>query len=1290
MILACAAAISMLTGGIVTSYAAAGSTAPNIIAATIEQAAEEVKEAMQEAEDELEKDVAAVEEAATETEADAEGVKEEAAEDAAQEEAPAEDTEEKAEADAAEEAEAPAEETEAEEAAPEETEAEEAAPEEAEEAVTEDAAAEEAAEEAETVEETEAAEAADGPVLKGLTVRDGTLKPIFDGFDPAKTEYAVTVQSDIYGVLIDPEVTLPAKVTVTADKDCFAFDGTENYKAGDKIPYDFDLDGYVVQLGQAYEDYDSEFVQTATITVAEAGKETEYKVVITREDDTEVYKLFEEKEYTDAAGTTIPYELYIPSDYDEDVEYPVVFALHGSGQRTQPLDMVLKRYQMATVWAKDSEAGHNQCIVLAPQCTVEDEATENWTTLMASMAGEAEDSFAPMPQLNAAYDLLLEVLQEYSCDEDRVYMTGLSAGGWATFTLAEMYPETFAAIAPDASAANPEGVAALKDIPMWIFQAGGDPSVPTDKWYYPTIEALDEAGVEYNRTFYKNGDVFFPNAHFSWVPMYANEEFRDWMFAQTREIESDDADAILTDLQVRDATQKEIFEFLEDEKEFSVDVQSDIYGVLVSPEAPKGAKITVTADKDANNYDGSEGYVAGTKIPYDKALGGYVVQLGQEYEDYDTEFEQIVTISVSAGNTTNDYTLTITRAEDSDTYELFEAKEFTDSEGTTIPYMLYVPTDYDDSKEYPIVFALHGSGQRTQPLDMVLKRYQMATVWAKDSEKGINECIVLAPQCAIEDPDTQNWCIKNEDGYYENSPELDAAYELLGEVMGEYSIDADRVYMTGLSAGGRATFQLATQHPDVFAAIAPDAAGANLKDISKLKGIPMWLFQAADDPTVDAKANYYEQIKIFDAEGIDYKSTVYGAGDVFFPNAHFSWVPMYANEEFRDWLFSQSKDPDEAAAMDDEKAKLTGLGVRDATQKEIFEGFVEGETEYAVNVQSDIYGVLVSPKSAGKITVTADTDCYAYDGTLNYKAGDEIEYDEELGGYVVQLGQAYEDYDSEFVQTVTINIKAGEVSNDYKIVITRADDTEAYKLFDEKEFTDSKGTKIPYELYIPSNYDEEKKYPVVFALHGSGQRTQPLDMVLKRYQMATVWAKDSEAGHNECIVLAPQCTVEDATMENWTTLMAYRNDDKIDNSFEPMPQLDAAYELLLQVLDEYSCDKDRVYMTGLSAGGWATFTLAEMYPETFAAIAPDASAADPEGIEALRGMPMWIFQAAGDPSVPTDQWYYPTIEALDAAGIEYNRTFYKAGAVFFPNAHFSWVPMYADEEFRDWLFEQHK
>ncbi len=1182
-----------------------------------------------------------------------------------------------------------AEEAEAAEEAPEEASAEEAETVEETEAA-EDAAAEEAeaAEEA-AAEETEAAEEeVKGPALSGLTVRDSSLKPIFEGFDPEITEYAVNVQSDIYGVLIDPKAPLGTKVTVTADKDAYAYDGTLNYEAGSKIPYNFDLDGYVVQLGQAYEDYDSEFIQTVTIELSAAGASTDYTIVITRADDAETYALFEAKEFTGSDGTVIPYELYVPTTYDESKEYPVVFALHGSGQRAQPLDMVLKRYQMATIWAKDSEAGHNECIVLAPQCA-SDDPNVNWTTLQASEAGEADDTFAPMPQLDAAYELLLEVLDEYSCDKDRVYMTGLSAGGWATFTLAEMYPDTFAAIAPDAAGADPAGIDALRGMPIWIFQAAGDPSVPPEKWYYPTIMAMDAHGIEYKRTFYKEGDIFFPHAHFSWVAMYADEEFRDWMFAQTR-YHLTEEDAVLTGLAVRDATQKEIFEGFDAEKtEYAVDVQSDIYGVLISPEAAKGAKITVTADKDALAYDETVNYQAGDEIPYDRALGGYVVQLGQSYPDYDDVFVQTATITVEAAGASKEYKVVITRADDSDTYDLFDIEEYTDDEGTTIPYAIYVPTDYDASKKYPLVFALHGSGQRTQPTDMVLKRYQMATIWAKDSEEGHNECIVLAPHCAIEDPDTQNWCNKNEDGYYEDSPELTAAYALLGSVIEEYSVDTNRIYMTGLSAGGRATFSLAVQHPDVFAAIAPDAAGANLGDISALKGLPIWLFQAADDPTVDAKANYYEQIKIFDAAGIEYKSTVYKEGAVFFPSAHFSWVPMYADEEFRDWLFAQDLAANNPAGPED--AVLTDLRLRDATLKEIFDGFDPMLDEFEATVQSDIYGVLLSadvPKGAA-ISVTADSDAFTYDGTLNYEAGTEIPYDDKLGGYVVQLGQEYEDYDSEFIQTVTITVSAGGASKDYKVVITREDDSDVYELFQAKEFTDSAGTVIPYELYVPTDYDETKKYPVVFALHGSGQRTQPLDMVLKRYQMATIWAKDSEEGHNECIVLAPQCTVEDANVENWTTLMAFRAGEA-ENSYSPMPQLDAAYELLLEVLDEYSCDKDRVYMTGLSAGGYATFTLAAMYPDTFAAIAPDASGADPETVGAMKGIPMWIFQAADDPTVAVETNYYPTIQALDAAGVEYKRTVYSDGEVFFPSAHFSWVPMYADEEFRDWMFEQSK
>ena len=196
-------------------------------------------------------------------------------------------------------------------------------------------------------------------------------------------------------------------------------------------------------------------------------------------------------------------------------------------------------------------------------------------------------------------------------------------------------------------------------------------------------------------------------------------------------------------------------------------------------------------------------------------------------------------------------------------------------------------------------------------------------------------------------------------------------------------------------------------------------------------------------------------------------------------------------------------------------------------------------------------------------------------------------------------------------------------------------------------------------------------------------------MVLKRYQMATVWAKDSEAGINECIVLAPQCKVSDANTENWTTIHAYRS-GAAANPYDTTKYLEGAYKLLQKIMTEYSVDKSRVYMTGLSAGGFASYTLAIEHPDVFAAIAPDAAGADPSKVGALKGIPMWIFQAADDPTVKIEEYYNPTIAALNAAGISYKTTLYDAGTVFGTSAHFSWVPMYADKQFRNWLFQQRK
>lgn len=353
-------------------------------------------------------------------------------------------------------------------------------------------------------------------------------------------------------------------------------------------------------------------------------------------------------------------------------------------------------------------------------------------------------------------------------------------------------------------------------------------------------------------------------------------------------------------------------------------------------------------------------------------------------------------------------------------------------------------------------------------------------------------------------------------------------------------------------------------------------------------------------------------------------------------------------------------------------ATLTGLSIVTAVQDGKGIKFDADKADYTFNVQSDCYGV--------KITATAPEGATL---TINGEAAVSGE------PKIVEIDGSYKSYDVVLKTPIDIVVTAGAKSKTYTINVIRDCDADAYALFKALEYKDEEtGEVIPYELYVPTDYKPSKAYPLVFALHGSGQRPQSVDMVLKRYQMATVWAKDSEAGHNKCIVLAPQCYTKDNN-ENWTTLMQYRA-GLAANSFEAMPKLTAAYNLLLKVMKDYSVDTKRVYMTGLSAGGFATYTLAIEHPEVFAAIAPDAAGADPAKVKALKGMPMWIFHAADDPTVSPEEYLYPTLKALDAAGIKHKATIYEAGTVFGTSAHFSWVPMYANKEFRDWLFAQSK
>lgn len=118
-------------------------------------------------------------------------------------------------------------------------------------------------------------------------------------------------------------------------------------------------------------------------------------------------------------------------------------------------------------------------------------------------------------------------------------------------------------------------------------------------------------------------------------------------------------------------------------------------------------------------------------------------------------------------------------------------------------YLKYLPKDYDETKEYPLVFFLHGAGERGDDLDSIATKGYMHYV--KDNSRDY-PFIIIAPQC----PDERYW------GCYTES-----LLAFLDWICEEFFVDKSRIYPTGLSMGGTGTWMLAMASPERFAAIAP-------------------------------------------------------------------------------------------------------------------------------------------------------------------------------------------------------------------------------------------------------------------------------------------------------------------------------------------------------------------------------------------------------------------------------------------------------------------------------------
>ena len=149
-----------------------------------------------------------------------------------------------------------------------------------------------------------------------------------------------------------------------------------------------------------------------------------------------------------------------------------------------------------------------------------------------------------------------------------------------------------------------------------------------------------------------------------------------------------------------------------------------------------------------------------------------------------------------------------------------------------VNYLLYLPEGYlqDTLKKWPLLLFLHGSGERGNDLEKVKTHGPPKLI-----EQGKKfPFIVVSPQATSQE---HGWSTAD-------------LYALLQNCKQQYRVDADRVYLTGLSMGGFGTWSLAIEHPEEFAAIVPICGGGDTTDVWKLRNTAVWCFHGAKDKNV--------------------------------------------------------------------------------------------------------------------------------------------------------------------------------------------------------------------------------------------------------------------------------------------------------------------------------------------------------------------------------------------------------------------------------------------------------
>lgn len=235
------------------------------------------------------------------------------------------------------------------------------------------------------------------------------------------------------------------------------------------------------------------------------------------------------------------------------------------------------------------------------------------------------------------------------------------------------------------------------------------------------------------------------------------------------------------------------------------------------------------------------------------------------------------------------------------------------------------------------------------------------------------------------------------------------------------------------------------------------------------------------------------------------------------------------------------------------------------------------------------------------------------------------------------------------------------------------------ELFKKKTYQAKEGMVLHYRFLEPAGFDSatgsQQKYPLVIFLHGLGERGNDNTAQLKNGIL--YFADSLNRAKHPAFIIAPQCPMDDY----WVKLDFSKQGIHLQP--EPTPALKAVMEVVDDAIANYPVDVDRLYITGLSMGGFGTWDIISRQPDKFAAAVPICGGGDISQCRNFASMPISIYHGAKDPVVPV-QLSRVLVAALKYAGGSPLYTEYPEGS------HNVWDITYADRDMVDWMFSQVK